>query len=195
MSTTPNDHAGDHQDQSPDMKMYLRFAAMIFTSMVIMYWVMFVSSWEWSHIQFSRSRVFMALTMGGAMALVMLAWMLNMYKNTKANIVVVAVSILLLAGGTFLDRRQITVDDIAFMRGMIPHHSLAITRAERASIEYVRVCNLAVDISAAQRREISEMEWLIDDIEQNGPARTVAEAASRPVPDFGEPAQRECPSS
>ncbi len=177
------------------MKMYLRFAAMIFTGMVIMYWVMFVSSWEWSHIQFSRSRVFMALTMGGAMGLVMLAWMLNMYKNTKANIVVVAVSILMLVGGTFLDRRQITVDDIAFMRGMIPHHSLAITRSERFENDDVRVCKLAVDISSAQRREISEMEWLIDDIEQNGPARTVAEAASRPVPDFSEPAQRECPSS
>lgn len=38
----------------------------------------------------------MALTMGGAMGLVMLGWMLNMFGNTKANLGVVATSLLLL---------------------------------------------------------------------------------------------------
>lgn len=193
MSTTNNDGAGGHQDRSHDSKMYLRFAAMILTGMVVMYWVMFVGSWEWSHIRFSQSRIFMTLTMGGAMGLVMLAWMLNMYKSMKANIAVVAVSLLLLVGGAFLDRSQITVDDIAFMRGMIPHHSLAITRSERASIEDVRVCHLAVEISEDQRREIFEMDWLIEDIQRNGLATTAEEAESRPVPDFSEPALRQCP--
>jgi hypothetical protein len=194
VSTTQHDEAGGHHDQSPDMKMYLRFAAMILTGMVVMYWVMFVGSWEWSHIRFSQSRIFMAITMGGAMGLVMLAWMLNMYKSMKANVIVVAVSLLLLGGGAFLDRSQITVDDIAFMRGMVPHHSLAITRSERASIDDVRVCELAVEISEAQRREIAEMDWLIEDIQRNGVATTAEEAEARPVPDFSEPAQRECPT-
>lgn len=194
VSTKGIDDAGGHQHQSDDMKMYLRFTAMILTGMVVMYWVMFVGSWEWSHIRFSQSRVFMALTMGGAMGLVMLAWMLNMYKNTRANIAVVAVSLLLLVGGAVLDRSQITVDDIAFMRGMIPHHSLAITRSERAGIDDVRVCELAVEISEAQRREIYEMDWLIEDIQRNGVATTAEEARSRPVPDFSEPAERDCPS-
>jgi uncharacterized protein (DUF305 family) len=131
--------------------------------------------------------------MGGAMGLVMLAWMKNMYTNAKANLVVVAVSVLLLVGGAFLDRSQITVDDIAFMRGMIPHHSLAITRSERANIEDVRVCELALGISQTQRREIAEMDWLIKDIQKNGPATTVEKADARPVPDFSESADRECP--
>ena len=167
---------------------------MIFTGMVVMYWVMFVGSWEWSHIQFSQSRVFMALTMGGAMGIVMLAWMLNMYKNVKANLIVIAASLLLLIGGAFLDRSQITVDDIAFMRGMIPHHSLAITRSERANIDDVRVCELAAEISAAQRWEIAEMEWQINDIQENGVASTAEEAAARPVPDFSDSADRQCPT-
>lgn len=194
MSTTQHDGTRHQMDHSHDRTMYLRFAAMILTGMVIMYWVMFVGSWEWSHIRFSQSRVFMAVTMGGAMGLVMLAWMLNMYTNVKANLIVVAVSLLLLVGGAFLDRSQITVDDIAFMRGMIPHHSLAITRSERADIDDVRVCQLALEISEAQRREIAEMDWLIEDIQENGVARTVEEAAARPVPDFSEPAKRECPA-
>jgi hypothetical protein len=64
-----------------------------------MYWTMFVSSWELSHVRWSQSRLFMTLTVGGSMGLIMLAWMLNMYRNTKANLAVVAVSILLLAVG------------------------------------------------------------------------------------------------
>ncbi|MEW1963371.1 DUF305 domain-containing protein [Microbacterium sp. NPDC077644] len=167
---------------------------MILTGMVVMYWTMFAGVWEWGHIRFSESRVFMALTMGGAMGLVMLAWMLNMYKNTKANVAVVIISMLLLGGGVALDRSQVTVDDTAYMRAMIPHHSLAITRSERAQIQDIRVCQLAVEISEAQRREILEMDWLIDDIERNGPATTAGDARNRPVPDFDRAADRDCPA-
>ena len=173
-------------------KMYLRFAAMILTGMIVMYWVMFVGSWEWSHVQWSQSRMFMALTMGGTMGLVMLAWMLNMYRNTAANVVVVALSLLLIVVGIVLDRSQATVDDTAFMNAMIPHHSLAITRSERFDSDDVRVCRLAVAISEAQRREILEMDWLIEDIRENGVASTPEEAAARPVPDFDRAALRDC---
>lgn len=173
--------------------MYLRYAAMILTGMVVMYAVMFVGSYRWDHVRFSESRVFMALTMGGAMGLVMIGWMLDMYKNTRANIAVVAASVLLLAGGVFLDRSQTTVHDSAWMSSMIPHHSLAITRSERAEIIDVRVCELAVSISEAQRREIDEMDWLIEDIARNGPATTPEEADARPVPSFPAAAERQCP--
>jgi hypothetical protein len=176
------------------LTMYAQFGAMLLTAMVVMYWVMFAGSWEWSHLRFSESRVFMAVTMGGTMGLVMLAWMLNMYRNTKANIVVIVVSLLLIGGGIALDRSQIIVDDTDFMNGMIPHHSLAITRSERAQIADVRVCELAVGISEAQRREIFEMQWLVQDIRENGVAATAAEAAERPVPEYDVSAARQCPS-
>jgi uncharacterized protein (DUF305 family) len=146
-------------------------------------------------VRFSRSRVFMALTMGGTMGLVMLAWMLDMYKSWKANVGIVVASLLLLVGGIALDRNQMTVGDVAFMRAMIPHHSLAITRSERFGADDVRVCELAVEISEAQRREILEMDWLIDDIEANGVASTSAEAESRPVPEFDVAAERVCAPS
>jgi hypothetical protein len=188
-------HSGDgnREDHSGmEWKMYLRFGAMVLTSMVFMYGVMFVGSWELDHVRFSQSRVFMALTMGGTMGLVMLAWMLNMYRSVKGNIAVVVVSLLLLGGGIVLDRSQATVGDVAFMRAMIPHHSLAITRSERFNVDDVRVCELAVEISEAQRREIMEMDWLIDDIRDKGAASTEAEARERPVPDFDVAADRVC---
>jgi hypothetical protein len=183
-----------HGQLPPGTGVYLRFGAMILTGMVVMYAVMFVGSYEWSHVRWSESRLFMALTMGGAMGLVMLAWMLNMYRDVRANVAVVAVSVLLLGGGAYLDRSQVTVDDSAFMNAMIPHHSLAVTRSERAGIRDVRVCELAVGISEAQRREIFEMDWLIEDIERNGVAATPQEARERPVPEYEEPAERRCPA-
>src|SRR3546814_9400524 len=78
------------------------------------------------------------------------------------------------------------------MRAMIPHHSLAITRSERFDVDDYRVCELAVEISEAQRREIDEMDWLIEDIQENGPASTRAEADARPVPAFEGNASRQC---
>lgn len=87
------------------------------------------------------------------------------------------------------------MDDAFFLRAMIPHHSMAVTRAERFNVTDVRVCEIAVEISEAQRREILEMDWLIDDIRQNGLAATPAEAAARPVSDFPRPADRNCPTS
>lgn len=83
-----------------------------------------------------------------------------------------------------LSRSQVWVDDQAYMKAMIPHHSIAILTSERAQIDDVRVRELANEIIVARRREIDEMDWLIADIEQNGVAATQAEAAGRPVPDF-----------
>lgn len=78
------------------------------------------------------------------------------------------------------------------MTAMIPHHSMAITRSERFQNEDIRVCELAVEISEAQRREIDEMDWLVRDIQSNGPVTTTEEAAGRQVPDFSQSAVRSC---
>jgi uncharacterized protein (DUF305 family) len=72
------------------------------------------------------------------------------------------------------------------MRGMIPHHSIAILTSARADIDDLRVCELAEQIFDAQVREITAMEWLIDDIGEHGEATTAAEAGARPVPDFSD---------
>jgi hypothetical protein len=70
------------------------------------------------------------------------------------------------------------------MSGMIPHHSIAILTSERADIVDLRVRELADGIARTQRKEIKEMDWLIQDIDRNGPATTEDEARQRPVPNF-----------
>jgi len=163
---------------------YGLFFAMIGTSTLVMLGLMYLNSYQLSHVRFSETRTYMAIYMGAAMAIIMLGFMLNMYKNKKANLAIFAGSILVFAVSLFLVRSQVTVQDRAWMKAMIPHHSIAIMTSERAEIEDVRVKNLANEIVKAQRREIKEMEWLINDIQENGAATTEADAKTRPMPEF-----------
>lgn len=183
------------EDSRPDQegRKYLRFVLMIVTSMVFMFGVMYLNTYEMSHVQWSETRLFMTLLMGATMALVMLGFMLSMYESTKWNLAIVAGAVVLFGAGLWLVRSQSTVDDTAYMSAMIPHHSIAILTSERSQIEDVRVCELAVAIIEAQQREIAEMERLISDIGENGVAATPAEAEARSVPDFQGTSIRSCP--
>ena len=157
---------------------------MIATSTLVMFVLMYLNTYQLSHVFFSETRTYMALYMGATMAVIMLLFMLNMYKVKKKNITVLIASVTVFAGSLFLVRSQATVDDSSWMSAMIPHHSIAILTSERAKIKDKRVQELATNIIEAQRREIKEMQWLLKDIEKNGLAETQEQAQSRTVPDF-----------
>ena len=147
---------------------YPKFAAMIATSTIVMFGLMYLNTYAPGHVWFSETRLYMALLMGATMAIIMLGFMLNMYRNTRINIAIVAASLVAFAGSLWLVRSQETIDDIAWMKAMIPHHSIAILTSERAHISDPRVRDLADGIIETQRKEIAEMEALIADIETNG---------------------------
>lgn len=173
---------------------YWRFAAMIATAMAAMFVLMYVNTFSLDHVQWSETRFYMTFVMGAAMAGIMLSFMLGMYRSKGVNIGIFVASVLVLIGAIWLVRSQATVQDRSYMSAMIPHHSIAILTSERSEIKDIRVCELAVGIIEAQRREIAEMEWLITDINQNGPADSAAEAEARPVPEFAGTASRDCGS-
>ncbi len=147
------------------MSKYLRFAAMIATSTAVMFALTYLNSYAADHVFWSETRAYMALVMGSAMAVVMLLYMLHMYDSTRANIAIVAGSAVLFGTALYLVRSQETVQDVAWMKAMIPHHSIAILTSERAEISDPRVRKLADEIIDAQRREIAEMKALIADLE------------------------------
>ncbi|WP_113912443.1 DUF305 domain-containing protein [Roseovarius dicentrarchi] len=149
---------------------YGRFAAMIATSTIIMYGLMYLNTYALDHVFFSQTRMWMALYMGAAMAVIMLAFMLGMYTNRTANIAIFAGAAVAFTLSLWLVRSQETVEDLAWMRAMIPHHSIAILTSERADISDPRVQALANAIIEAQRGEIAEMKRYIADIEANGNA-------------------------
>lgn len=164
---------------------YLRFFAMIGTAMVAMFLLMYTHSYQiFGHAWFSETRMFMTIIMGGSMMIIMLSFMLNMYKDRKMNTGIFIGGLLILVLGIWLVRSQITVDDVDYMEGMIPHHSIAILTSDRSAIEDPRVRELADKIIEAQRKEIKEMEWLIEDIRENGIAKSQNEADARAIPEF-----------
>jgi uncharacterized protein (DUF305 family) len=147
------------------MKMYGKFAAMILTSTAIMLPVMYLNTYALDHVFFSQTRTYMALVMGATMAIIMLAFMRSMLSEPRLNAAIVVGSAAVLALALWLVRSQTTVDDIAYMKAMIPHHSIAILTSERARLSDPRVQALAKQIIDSQQREISEMKALIRELE------------------------------
>ncbi|TWU22387.1 hypothetical protein Pla52o_34430 [Novipirellula galeiformis] len=147
------------------MTQYRIFAAMIATSTVVMLLLMYLNTYAIDHIYWSETRFYMALMMGATMATIMLAFMLGMYKSKKKNIAIFATSFVVFAAALYLVRSQQTVQDVSWMKAMIPHHSIAILTSERAEISDPRVRELADAIIATQKKEIAEMKTLIADLE------------------------------
>jgi hypothetical protein len=143
---------------------YARFVAMIATSTAVMFALTYVNTLQLDHVFWSETRFYMSLLMGAAMAVVMLSFMLHMHKSRRANIAIYASAAALFALALYLVRSQATVQDISYMRAMIPHHSIAILTSERAEISDPRVRRLADGIIESQRREIEEMKKLIADL-------------------------------
>ena len=147
------------------MKMYVRFGAMIATSTVIMFGLMYLNTYAVDHVLFSETRAYMALVMGAAMAVIMLSFMPHMLDNKAVNAAIYVGSVIVFAAALWLVRSQTAVDQVSYMKAMIPHHSIAILTSERARISDPRVRKLANQIVETQRKEIAEMKALIADLE------------------------------
>jgi|GEM_PF-265926 len=157
----------DQQKQMMGMS-WGRFAAMIATSTFIMFFLMYQLIYSLDHALFSVNRLLASLVMGCVMTMVMLSFMWSMYKGMGTKIAVLAAAALLGIVLLFVNRSQVLIGDVTFMKAMIPHHSIAINNARKASISDPRVRELADEIIASQVREISEMKVLLNDIDSHG---------------------------
>ncbi|MEP7316358.1 MAG: DUF305 domain-containing protein [Sphingomicrobium sp.] len=158
-----------------------KFAAMIAVSTIVMFGLMYLNTYQIDHVFFSQTRMWMALYMGAAMAAIMLAVMWKMYPGQGAKIAVMIGSAAAFSVGLGLVRSQATVGDEAWMKAMIPHHSIAVLTSSRAHIKDPRVRELADGIIEAQVREIEEMKLLLRDIEANGVRGADADLPARPT--------------
>jgi hypothetical protein len=162
----PDAASGQHaKGDSMQTGNYGRFWAMVATSTAIGWAAMYLNTHQLDHVFFSWTRVFMALIMGGVMTAVMMLFMWQMYPDKGARFGTLGIALALFVTGLWLVRSQATVDDVDYMRAMIPHHSIAILTSTRAQIVDPRVRKLADEIIEAQKREIAEMEQLIADLD------------------------------
>ena len=114
-------------------------------------------------------------------SVVMLGFMWKMYKDVRINIAIIAGSVAAFALALWLVRSQATVDDVSYMKAMIPHHSIAIMTSERAHIRDPRVRELADGIIEAQLREIAEMKKLIAELQKNSTPSGAPDLPAPPV--------------
>ncbi|MET4443267.1 hypothetical protein ABIB75_001530 [Bradyrhizobium sp. GM2.2] len=157
---------------------YPRFFSMITVSTVVMFGLMYLNTYALEHVRFSETRVYMALLMGAAMAIIMLSFMFGMYRSYRLNAAILAVAAIVFGASLWLVRSQQTIGDVAYMKAMIPHHSIAIMTSERAHIKDPEVRRLADGIIDAQVREIVEMERDILRLEANPPAANAVDLPS-----------------
>lgn len=144
---------------------YGRFAAMVVVSTIVMFGLMYLNTYEADHVFFSQTRAWMAMVMGATMAAIMLGFMTHMLKSKRANVGILIGSVVVFSVSLWLVRGQRTVDDVSYMRAMIPHHSIAILTSTRAGIQDERVRKLADGIAETQEKEIAEMRALIQDLD------------------------------
>jgi hypothetical protein len=145
-----------------------KFTAMIATSVIAMFFLMYQLVYSFEHATFSLTRLVSSLVMGGVMTLIMLGFMWKMIEGVAVKAAVLVGAVVVGVAILAINRDQTLIGDEDFMKSMIPHHSIAINNARKSDIRDPRVRRLADEIIESQVREIAEMQWLLDDIESNG---------------------------
>lgn len=144
---------------------YRKLALMMIVSFILMYIIMFLNIFQLSHARFSLTRTYMALLMVAPMAISMLLFMWKMYDNKKLNYTIIGTATIVFILSLWGLRSQKFVNDIQWMKAMIPHHSSAILTSSYANFEDPEVQKLANKIIKAQKEEINEMNELIEKLE------------------------------
>ncbi len=148
------------------MNNYLKLAIMMATSFVIMYAIMFANVDQLDHIMLSTTRTYMTILMIAPMTIMMLLFMRKMYAKKTLNYFLLTLTLVVGSSAYYMLREQILVDDVAYMKAMIPHHSSAIMVSEKAHFSDPETQQLAKDIIEAQKREIAQMKEIIQRLEQ-----------------------------
>mgnify|MGYP001015542041 FL=1 len=145
---------------------YSKFFIMLALSFMAMYVTMYLNTYALDHVYFSMTRFYMACLGISVMGVIMLLMMKGMYTDRKKNMAILICSVILFGLALSLVRMQRPIiGDVLYMKGMIPHHSIAILTSERADIKDPEVRKLAGEIIAAQKKEIEEMKKMINRLE------------------------------
>ena len=157
----------ENLNEKQKAKSYRKLVVMLGVSFIIMYSVMFFNVDDASHIYLSATRTYMTLLMVTPMALMMVLLMRKMYANKRLNAFIVAISAFVFFLSIYCLRRQVLVDDVQYMRGMIPHHSSAIMTSRHAEIKDPELKKLSEQIIRSQQEEIAQMKAILERMKNN----------------------------
>jgi uncharacterized protein (DUF305 family) len=146
---------------------YRKLAIMSVLSFIAMYILIYSMVDSFPNVLNNVNQIYMAGLMTGAMILMEIAVMANMYKNKKLNFFIVVIGAILLVLSFLFIRMQTGVGDRQFLKSMIPHHAAAILMVKETQLNDPELQKLASDIISAQQKEIDFMKAKLKSIDEN----------------------------
>jgi hypothetical protein len=152
-----------HSAEAP--RQYLYLAIMAVLSFISMYILMYAMVDTFGNVYPNLNQFYMAGLMTAPMIVIELILMRAMYKNKKANAIILTSSVVLLIGFWLLIRAQTAITDTQFVRSMIPHHAGALLMCDGAALKDPELIELCKNIKAGQQREIDQMKAILARLE------------------------------
>lgn len=134
---------------------------MFIGSFIAMFITMYAMGAVWDHVYININKIYMAGLMAASMGIIQIAVMGFMYSK-KMRFIVLGSSIALVTLLFIFIRQQTGVNNVRFLRSMIPHHSSAILMCNEANITDPDIKELCAGIVKTQRQEISIMKKLLE---------------------------------
>ena len=145
--------------------MYLNLAIMAVLSFISMYVFMYMMVDRFADVYPNVNQFYMAGLMTAPMIIIEIFVMWSMYHNKMINLVIAAVSVVLLVLFTAGIRNQTAVSDTQFLKSMIPHHSGALLMCNNSNIQDAEIKNLCKGIASSQQSEIDWMKQKLKELE------------------------------
>lgn len=159
------DHKNQHIAKEHN-KHYKHLLIMAILSFIAMYILMYAMVDTFSNVFMNVNQFYMAGLMASPMVIIELIIMRSMYMNKKLNMLLIAVSAILLFGFYGLIRQQAGVGDKQFLKSMIPHHAGAILMCEEANITDPEIKKLCEQINSSQKAEIAQMKAKLSELKK-----------------------------
>ena len=137
---------------------YVHLALMTAVSFISMYVLMYAMVNRFANVYSNLNQFYMAGLMTAPVVVIELALMGSRYKHKNGNIIIVAISVVVLGAFLLGIRQQAAIGDKNLLRSMIPHHAGAILMCERAPIQHAEIKKLCGEIISSQQREIDQMK-------------------------------------
>lgn len=143
---------------------YKKLLIMAVLSFMSMYALMYAMVNTFANVIPNINQFYMAGLMTAPMILIEIAVMGAMYMDKKLNVIIIAVSSVLLIAFFVFIRQQSAVSDKQFLKSMIPHHASAILMCEKANLQDPEIKDLCQAIISGQQAEIDQMKTKLQEL-------------------------------
>ena len=141
-----------------DKTQYTKLLWMAVISFIAMFILMYSMVDRLANVVPNINQFYMAGLMTAPMIIIEMALMGSMYMNKKLNLLIIAISAVVLIACFLFIRMQTGVSERQFLKSMIPHHAAAILMVKEAKLSDPEIKKLANDIISSQQKEIDFMK-------------------------------------